>query len=113
MTHEQRIAVLSPDEWHALITGIAERLKEWPESPIFESYDRIAAYFKDKRRTRIVSVVASEDLTEMKVDLEGVTDYPLSVAVFNDRAKGCECRWVQLEAFEGNTERIIVNGDFR
>ncbi|MBD2863935.1 hypothetical protein [Paenibacillus oceani] len=106
MTHEQRIAVIPPDEWLAIVSGISERLARWPEKPVFESYDRIAAYCKDKRRTRIVSAAASEHRTEIRFELEGAVETGLSVAVFTDESEGCRCEWHAVGPFSGRREQL-------
>lgn len=80
MTHEQRVAVLSPEEWRAIIAGIDERIGHL--SPVYRSYDEIAMYCKDKARTRISSVVRDG---ELRVQLEGTADHGQELSVYLER----------------------------
>jgi hypothetical protein len=99
MTHEQRIAVLNPEEWRTIIEGIHDGLAGW--TLFYRGYDEIAAYCKDKARTRIAGTRFDERNGKLAVELEGISENGLYVCVYRDEAESASCEFVRTAPFAG------------
>lgn len=99
-THEQKLNVLSLDEWEKILEG-ADRMTAKYEK-IFATSEEIGEYLRNKRRTKIN--VISSDGVKVKLELEGITDAPLKISVFRDEEDSVIRDYVDISQFEGKIE---------
>ncbi|BBH23689.1 hypothetical protein Back11_50340 [Paenibacillus baekrokdamisoli] len=100
MTHEQRISVLKPEEWTAIVERISMQLEGW--DVLYRSYDEVARYCKDKALTRIISSnVYKEEDGLIQVRLAGQAEQALYVHVYTDTGNRTLMHPFEVEPFSG------------
>ncbi len=69
MTHEQKIAVISDEDWEMILRAIKENIEKF--NPKFALLDQIAAYIESRMSSRLKSVNVEE--SELLAEFEGNT----------------------------------------
>jgi len=100
LTHEQRIATLSIEEWDKVFSRIDELTSKYDK--IFRSYEYIAQYAKNKVKSHIKEASYNSSSKEIKCTLNGETDMPLQLYIFRDKDKGVEYKLETIPAFTGS-----------
>jgi hypothetical protein len=101
ITHEQRIATLSIEEWDKILSSI-DRLT-YKYEKIFKSYEYIAQYAKNKVKSHIKEAKYDFHSKKIKCTLNGETDMPLQLYIFVDKDNEVEYKFGTIPAFTGST----------
>lgn len=106
-TNEQTIACVRSEEWEALWEEVARRTARYERWPAL--YSDIAAYARARHRVRLVSTHLEGAL--LACQLEGHSDLPLSLWVWNDLGDSDRLvyRYEQVPAFEPSL-RVVLAG---
>ena len=100
LTHEQKLGVLTLQEWDRILARTAEKTSRFEK--IFSQHDDIAAYLKSKDGTWLARI---EGLNGgVRCALSGRAERPLRLSLFVDVDGGAERRYVDVLAFEGQIE---------
>ena len=83
MTHEQRIATLSIEEWERILSLINETITSY--KPIFVGYDYIAQYAKSKIESRLTKAHYIPEARKIECYLEGKTNILTKLYIFIER----------------------------
>jgi hypothetical protein len=103
MTHEERINVISPEDWRTVIDGIMRGLEGWDlECTGREHVSIITRRLLDSRLVR-----AELTADGLECELCGVTDGPSPLTVWENEGDGCVRRVEEVERLEG-FGRVVV-----
>ncbi len=97
MTHEERIDVISMEDWERIVTGIVAGLGDYEVE--FTGRDRISIICKRLFDSRLVRAEVTG--TSLHCELCGTTDGPSPLTVWHNEGDGCTRQTVDLEAFDG------------
>ncbi len=102
-THEERINVISPEDWETVVTGIVRGLADWE----FEGANReqVGVICKRLFDSRLVRA----NLTERGLECElcGQTDGPSPLTIWENEGEGCVRRVVEVDAIDGFAEVTV------
>ncbi len=103
MTHEERIAVISPDDWEAVIAGIVRGLDGWDVE--FAGREHVSVICKRLLDSRLVHAEAADG--RLRCELCGRTDGPSPLTVWENEGDDCIRRMAEVDAFDGFAEVTI------
>lgn len=102
-THEERINVISPEDWETVVTGIVRGLAGWE----FEGANReqVGVICKRLFDSRLVRA----NLTERGLECElcGQTDGPSPLTIWENQGAGCVRRVVEVDPIDGFAEVTV------
>ncbi|HPP12527.1 MAG TPA: hypothetical protein PKW42_07310 [bacterium] len=102
MTHEQRIGVLTLQEWETIVKTIVADLKAVPH--IFKGYDAICAYAESRSRTFLVN--AEHHQPELRLWLKGESTVTQLVHLFQEEGSAIRQQYLEIPPFSGS---IVLN----
>ncbi|MGI5818536.1 MAG: hypothetical protein ACOX9R_10630 [Armatimonadota bacterium] len=99
-THEERINVISPEDWESVVVGIVDGLDGWDyEAANREHVGVICRRLFDSRLVRVNLIEG-----DLRCELVGRTDGPSPLTIWeNDADAGCARRVVEVEPLDGFT----------
>jgi hypothetical protein len=100
LTHEQKLAVLTLEEWDHILTRIADKTDRYEK--IFATHDEIAQYLKSKDQTWLTRIERLDG--HLHGDLSGHTKQTLRLSMFLDQAGDIERRFLEVPVFRDQTE---------
>jgi len=103
-THEQRIAVLSSEEWNTILGSIDELTSNYHK--IYKGYDYVAEYARNKCCCWISKVDYDSATKHISCTFDGRTDIPLQFYVFIDHNDSIRYYFESLMAF---TDSITIS----
>jgi len=100
MTHEERIAVISPEDWVRCVDGVMAGLKGWDIVPA--GREEVSVVARRLFETRLAW--AESDGGRVSCGLAGRSDGPSPVTIWEDEGEGCVRRVAEAPAVEGYAE---------
>ena len=100
LTHEQKFASLSLEEWDSILSLTADKLSR--HEKIFSQHDDIADYLKSKDASWLSRAGRADG--GVRYVLSGRAERPLRLSLFADIEGGVERRYIDVPAFEGQME---------
>ena len=100
LTHEQKLAVLTLEEWDRILARTAEKTARYEK--VLSTHDAIAEYLRSKDESWLARVERKEGAVACV--LSGRAERPLRLSLFADIEGGVERRYVDVPAFEGRME---------
>ncbi len=105
MTHEERIAHLTPGEWETILRGISSGLKDIPHT--LKSYDYISSYAENRTFYRIEKAEFSKNLS---IWLKGRNTMPQYLCLFLDEGDSTVESFLEVPVFENS---VVLNFQLR
>ncbi len=102
-THEERINVISPEDWDGIVTQIMRGLDGWD----YECASREHVGSICKRLLDSALVRANFTARGLECELVGRTDGPSPLTVWEDEGEGCTRRVVDVEPIDGFAEITV------
>jgi len=100
LTHEQKLAVLTLEEWDRILARTAEKTARYEK--IISTHDDIADYLKSKDASWLSRAGRADG--GARYVLSGRAERPLRLSLFADVEGGVERRYIDVPAFAGQTE---------
>lgn len=110
MTHEQRISILSLEDWDSALTRIEELTAKYDK--IFKGWDYVAEYAKNKVDSHISQVDFDESTMNVECTLNGNATMPLYLYVFKNKGPFVEYKFQQVPAYKDTTKINFNIGAF-
>lgn len=104
LTHEQKLDVLSLDEWDRILSRTEEKVSHYER--IFASHDEIAGYICDKDKSWISRAAGAAGTVE--VSISGSVKVAIKLSVFTDLEEGVERRFLDIPAFKGESGPVVL-----
>ncbi len=96
-THEERINVISPDDWNSVVTSIVAGLDGWD----WEGANREQVGVVCKRLFDSRLVAANRTEQGLECEISGNTGGPSPLTIWDDEGDGCSRRVVEIDAIDG------------
>ena len=100
LTHEQKLAVLTLEEWDSILSRTAEKTARYEK--VISTHDDIAEYLRSKDESWLARVERKDGAVACV--LSGQAERPLRLSLFADVEGGVERRYIDVPAFAGQTE---------
>lgn len=104
LTHEQKLQVLTLEEWDQIVAGVARRIERFETVP--SNHDEISSYVKAKDESWIAQAETSRDRDDgrgARCLLRGRAEHSLRLSLFADADDGVERHYLETPAFAGET----------
>lgn len=98
VTHEQRIAHTSPQDWELIIKGVSEKLKAIPH--ILASYDYISGYAENRLLSHISQASYTEANRKLAITLKGTSSMNQKMYLFLEDGEKTVEKPVDIPEFE-------------
>jgi hypothetical protein len=100
LTHEQKLAVLTLQEWDRILGRAAEKITRFEKIP--STHDSIAQYLRSKDESWIALCDGRE--AAVRISMQGQAETPLQLSLFTDADDAVGRSYIQVPAFEGQVE---------
>jgi len=98
MTHEQRISILSLEDWDSALTRIEGLTAKYDK--IYKGWDYVAEYAKNKTDSQISQVDFDESSMNVECTLKGNATMPLYLYVFKNKGPSVEYKFQQVPVYK-------------
>lgn len=97
MTHEQRVACVTPEDWRRIVAGVANHFRG--RDVLFAGREEVGVITRRLFHSRLARVwIESGDL---KCDLTGQTDGPSPITIWHNEGSACRRAMHQVDAIDG------------
>ncbi len=102
VTHEQKFDALSMDEWDRVLKRVGEQTAGFEKE--FTGHDEIGDYLKGKDGVWIDRAASVDGA--LRCRLQGKTETPLRLSVYQDADEGVTREYLPVEPFDGDLELV-------